>query len=686
MRPLSLVLLFHLNQWLTPFAHLASQVCYRGLLEVLRRHPRLPVALHVSGTLLHSLNWLDPQPLQRIRQGLAAGQFELLGSTYAQNVAYATDDSDNARQLAWHRWILRQHFGVEPSGFWNPERCWRSSLLPLLQQSGYRYTFAEDTLLRGAGVGEPHRVHALRLPAGPPLALLCDDQELKHRFNLAMWLGQREPLLDYLRQLQRDQRDGDWVAVYAEDGEACGLWGYQRGLLPQQQWAGLEALLTALETLPWLRVVLPGQVVGRPHPLDNLPDGQASWMVASLRTPGAPYHEEGYADWFDYAARSPRLTYFGQVYEQVRRRLREVESAVRTPAAGRLLRLAGLAFAAHQYEFGCIGIGRRGSTFWEAVRQALPVIRAAEEADRAAGGPSFWAEDVNADGRAEHLLRDGATLAVLGRGGRLLYAFDLRRGQCWAGNPALAPGWGTWDEHAYPEAAVYPQPWLPPDDRPDLAPFADLAAPGDPRAAWQHMLPEHLWALVPGTVRLHRRPPDGPPRRLPPPAGRRALNETLYADGETLLAPGGWKTGRWEGGALRFAAEAPGLDLEKEARLRDGMLEVVYHLENRGKAIRQLALEVENELCPDALTLLDAGREGVAWWSEAGLTAEATPASRGAFNRRAGLGVRVTARPAPDGVEGQLVLGALLLRYRFSLELAPGQGRQVHLGLAVLGR
>src|SRR3989304_9201930 len=116
--PLSVALLFHFNQHFHEYARTASRVCYRGLLKVLRSHPTLKFNIHISGTLIHALQWVAPEPLELIRDGLNDGQFELLGSTYAQNVLYSSDDWDNARQIELHQQALSDTFGVQPTAFW----------------------------------------------------------------------------------------------------------------------------------------------------------------------------------------------------------------------------------------------------------------------------------------------------------------------------------------------------------------------------------------------------------------------------------------------------------------------------------------------------------------------------------------------------------------------------------------
>ncbi|MBL8046499.1 MAG: hypothetical protein JNL09_08160, partial [Anaerolineales bacterium] len=104
---LQIAFVFHFNQHTSEYAVVANRACYRGLLNVLRAHPKLKFNLHLSGTLLRALNWFDSETLDLVRAGLADGQFELLGSTYAQNIPYASHDWDNAQQIAAHRHVLK---------------------------------------------------------------------------------------------------------------------------------------------------------------------------------------------------------------------------------------------------------------------------------------------------------------------------------------------------------------------------------------------------------------------------------------------------------------------------------------------------------------------------------------------------------------------------------------------------
>src|SRR5688572_24766595 len=117
--PLSLALVFHFNQPTQAQAEIANRAAYRGLLKVLRAHPSLKFNLHFSGPVLRALNWFDPETLAVVKAGLVAGQFELFGGAYAENVLYLAEDWDAAQQIGLYREVLHSALGVKPTTFWN---------------------------------------------------------------------------------------------------------------------------------------------------------------------------------------------------------------------------------------------------------------------------------------------------------------------------------------------------------------------------------------------------------------------------------------------------------------------------------------------------------------------------------------------------------------------------------------
>ncbi len=681
MSRLRIALLFHFNQNLNQYSQIASQACYRGLLRMLRRHQRLPFCIHISGTLIHALQWYDPEPLQMIADGLADGQFTLLGSTYAQNVPYASDDWDNILQMMLHRTVLQRTFGSHPTLFWNPERCWRASLIPPLAAAGYTNTLVETGILRQAGCPQPYAVWQTSHD-GQPLTLFADDQDLKNAVNYAIWTGRSARALAYLQALARQPDSARFFVWYAEDAEATGLWGYAKGVAPQSAWANLDRFLTELEQQPWLRVCSPQQAPPVQGLLPTIPDGQASWMAAALRDARRPYYEAGYHDWFDFQAHAPKLQHFRQFFAVIRQRLQAGQAAVASaadpaPAAVALIAQAHLAFAAHQFEFGCIGIGARGDRQWEMARAALVCLRAAELAQTPTP-PHAWLEDVDTDGVAEICLANARIFAVFTRlGGRLLYAFDLQQGVSWAGNE------NAMTSAPWAPGNLFPQPPTAPQRRHnDALPLASFSPrPADPRPLWGQFLPDDWWEGEPAalpTLFIAPPPADAPPAARFAAAQTGALADSIWLDDRLLLQPADQAVWQVEIGqaAVEFAHTCGPLALRKRIALSPDdstVLEVAYSLRlTPAVTPTTVRLAIANELCPASVAVLDAGRDTLLHHETEGATVAGVSANTcGLLNQAANYLVSWRAQPAPDAVASEDGLFALILTPTFTWRLQP---------------
>jgi hypothetical protein len=648
--PLSLALVFHFNQHTNENVALAIRACYRGLLTVLRKHPALKFNLHLSGTLLRAWPWFDPDSLALVRAGLAAGQFELLGSTYAQNVPYASDDWDNAQQIALHRQVVRELFGVNPTSFWISERSWRQSLLPVIVAGGYSVVPIEDHMLHAAGLTDPRP--ATTSLGDQALTVVYDDTVLRTRFNYAAWFGRRAQLNKYLQSLAERPGAEDFLSVYAEDAEAIGLWGWQEGYLPQAHWQHLDNLLTELEGQPGFSLCHLAEAQPR-QTLGPVPDGAAKWMDAALARLDAPYHEDGYQDWFDFLRRSPKQVKFRRLYAVVRARLQALGSARQDPGFPRpaaspgdaFFRQAIEAFCHHQYEFGCIGIGGAGYWGWENVRSAFTLARAAELADEPQTG--LWIEDVNGDGSDEIVLSNGREVAMLtSYGGRLLYWFDVAHGREWVGNQLAVPaGPFNVDVHTPPASQVRPVRWLPDTYEPSVKAWPALKQKEPlPTRMGRHLPP---WILAGEPAELTVYPlPDVPPTAHPLLVAQTgALTDSLRVDGGPFVAQDMLLDYRFEGEGLTFLMfPATDVYIEKQVTQTDGGLHVRYVFDNRDELAHKLVLKSGHELTPDYAQALPAGQAAYTYTRE----------KRGGASVRntvTGTALRLQTRPAAAKVE-----------------------------------
>ncbi len=415
---------FHFNQSIVPYADVAEHACYVELLRMLRSLGPTPFVLHISGTLLMEWQWSDSEALQLVKEGIADGQFEILGSTLAQNIIYSIPDGmDNEWQIRLHRAMLRDVLGVEPVGFWNAERVWDPALTDLIAVNGYTYSFIETPILTKSGVEFPqlrglHQVKGL----DHSLYLVADDLDFRNAIN------QRNPAaaLGYLRVMNRRDLDGSFLIVYAEDAEATGLWDLEAGNSPAQAVENLRRVLVRLIEDPDVQIVKIADFVqeqaAAAQPVAAV-TGQADWMIA-------PSRARGFADWFDYNANAPELEYFRDLYHKVSAYIAEVDERIsgKHVGANRLIHHARLSLAISQYEFAAVGAGGSDDAMWELARTALVPAFAAEAAALGmADNPQIF--DINADGIEEIVSVCGSNFFVFTPlGGKLLYWFDLSTG------------------------------------------------------------------------------------------------------------------------------------------------------------------------------------------------------------------------------------------------------------------
>lgn len=291
----------------------------------MRRHKKLRFTLHFSGTLLESLHSMDSPTLRAVKDGVADGQFELLGSTYAQNVMAASDPFSNRLQMEQHLETLWKFFRVKPKGFWISERCWKQEFVKIVREFGYEYTLVEQQTLAKSGTNDVHVPHVTAVK-DRQLTIINDDEPFKQLVNLAVWASDRATYFDmpsrHLDELGRTYKKQDAIAVYAEDAEAAGLWGYHHGAYPQPLWRNWARLLDHISQNTPHKITSVRDFLSRVKKriaVAKIPDGQAQWMVASLSKRGAPYHEDGYKDWFDFCASSPKLIKFRKLFSQTAR-------------------------------------------------------------------------------------------------------------------------------------------------------------------------------------------------------------------------------------------------------------------------------------------------------------------------------------------------------------------------------
>ncbi len=677
--PVRVPLLFHLNQHLNEHSLAASRTAFKGLLRVLRSHPAIPVNIHISGTTVSALQWLDPEPLQLIWEGLRAGQFELLGSTYAQSIPYSSDAWDTARQIELHLKVLHDAFGVTPVTFWNPQRTWRQDLLPVIAANGYRFTLIEDHVLAKAQLAEP--VVVTSQVGAHILTLLYDDHLLRHIFNFAVWFGRPRQLQVYLSRRAEHPNVNAHCLTYAEDAGAMGLWGWQKDIVPNQTWHRLDQLLTLLEALPDVELIHLTNAPASAGNLSPIPDGNGLWMDMQLETLHDADEDNQFQDWFDYNANSKTLNHFRQTFAGIReelqqftQRLESEKRSSKTRAAQHIGEAALHNFLAHQYEFGCVGVGYKRYWGWEGAQASKPLLRLAELALKP---ESLVAqESLTTAQRQEVVLTDGRNaLVTTPAGGRLLYWFDLSNGKQFIGNQ-LAVGLAPYhSDAALPERTTISYANRLPDDyRPQaLLPGARLTAESAPTRMGDY-LPDWVWESERGPFELLTCSDGNAPERRSLPIQRRGFTDYVELQGTRLDDAGVWHETTLEDGVVCYGREVEaGIALQKRYHLADGEPQVHYLWRNDRNEDVNLRWCTLIEVTPDYAAAIVKGRRALHFSAEGGVAAVRNSSTKDE--------IRFIADPEPEEIHANEGLFALEVALSFELTVPAGGEQAVTIRL-----
>ncbi|WP_222267309.1 glycogen/starch synthase [Modestobacter marinus] len=443
--PLPLALVHHANQYLITDGYvdregLSSLVTgYTGLLRLHEKY-RIPVNLHVSGTLVEAAAWYHPEFLDCIRRLRETGLLSLVGGTYAENVLTAFDPEFNRRQLHELFWLYRRHLGCEPQDLdicWVPERVWDTDRLsgvltdPGLPNGGYRYVLLDDRLLYptdgadggsdradfdGADPTSPPPADALRpyaIAGGNGLEIVPMSTRLRY------WIPPEDK--SHWRSLSRVAElttapGDDTVLVYADDMEkGAGVGPWHPSALERYEtflcWLAAQPTLAPVSLPAWLRKRrrAPGVRTVEPGTFVELAQ---DWHAG-----------EDYRGWQQDEAWRP-------YQEHLARARASVAGAEAAGAEPRLTALAWKHLLASAYETAWHDTDRpdRPPAAWaKAVAshaRAATVLAAAARwfgrSDRPLGAEQV---DVDDDGDVELVLRNERLFAVFApdHGGRLVY-------------------------------------------------------------------------------------------------------------------------------------------------------------------------------------------------------------------------------------------------------------------------
>lgn len=440
----------------------------------LHRAHRVPLNLHLSGTLIEAIAWWRPEFFDGLRAFYEEGLLEIVGSTYAQNIVSLFDQEHNLRQMNEALDLYARHLNIEPTEvrvFWVPERLWDSDILlplltsPRLRNGGFRTVVVDDRLVFAAGDDrDPGARHSFdqafpyaspyetelrtrhpapssydhlvpfRVDRGGQVSAIAISRELRYCVpprSASQWADLRA----FLDAAPLDTPEPP-LCLYADDLEktvAVGYWGprpWRPALLESYDrflgWLRAESRVTPVRISMWLR--------------DNQPRATRAIFPGTYYELAHGSHAgEDYLAWWD----SPDWAPFRAWLVEVERELLHAPAH----APGSLWDLAWKHFLACSYETAWhnLGLDRRWhSAPWAKAlashaRASHVILAAARWFDTRDGGAHARSADLDYDGHEEIVLSNDHLFAVFApsQGGRLVYLFESRTpgGALVLGNP-----------------------------------------------------------------------------------------------------------------------------------------------------------------------------------------------------------------------------------------------------------
>ncbi len=291
MQALGLLCLFHLN---LAFSSLEEEShaevirrCYHPALE-LARETDFPIAIEATGWTLQRIAALDPGWIELLRELLAQGRVELVGSAHAQCAAPLLPARVNAWNLRLGREVYAELLGVAPHIALVCEQVYSPGLVPLYLQAGYEALIVDWDNAQRSHPQWPaeHRLHPQRARGGGCSIPIVWSKSIAFQKFQRFAHGELtlERYLGYVRGVATGAVPGRVLMLYANDVE---IFDHRPGRfaaepdLREGEWQRIATGLCALREQGVGVPLLPSDVL-------ELLDAPAAGNELELESPSQP--------------------------------------------------------------------------------------------------------------------------------------------------------------------------------------------------------------------------------------------------------------------------------------------------------------------------------------------------------------------------------------------------------------
>lgn len=248
---------------------------YMPLMECIKRHPKVKVALHNSGPLWDYFHDHKPEWVQLLREMAKQGRLELLSGGYYEPILVNISDRDKISQIKRMNRAIKRESGKRPKGMWCAERVWEPYLAKPIAEAGLKYTILDEAHFRTAGMQERDIFgYYVTEEQGKTLSIFPINFFLRQNIPH----GDPQDIIDYLEKWADES--GDRLAVFADDGEKFGLWPNSYREVWEEKW--LDRFFDLLEeNSDWIKPVNFSEYMEANKPLGRVYLPTASYFEMS---------------------------------------------------------------------------------------------------------------------------------------------------------------------------------------------------------------------------------------------------------------------------------------------------------------------------------------------------------------------------------------------------------------------
>lgn len=416
----------------------AYRKSYWPFLRALSEYPSIKLTLHNSGFLLDWLIDRKPEYIELLKAMVERGQVEIMGGGYYEPVLAVIPEPDRIGQIRQMSARIGDVFGAAPSGIWLAERVWEPSMPTSLKKAGVEYLLVDDFHFIKSGLSrEALGGYYITEDQGNTVRVFPGSERLRYLIPFKP----ADELEAHLKALGGFLKRGN-CAIYGDDGEKFGVWPGTDKWVFEDGW--LESFFKKIESsLDWLKPVTLAEYISLEEPLGRVYLPTTSYMEMgewSLPAESARSYAELIEELKRYGDDARRVfrflqgghwrNFFAKYPESnwLHKRMLLASKAVRQ-AASSGVDTAGA--TTHLYK------AQSNDPYWHGVFGGLylPHLRTsayenvikAENAVDSIAAPSVSAQDVDADGHDEVIIRTRElNLFITPRHGGSLVEMDFK--------------------------------------------------------------------------------------------------------------------------------------------------------------------------------------------------------------------------------------------------------------------